>query len=198
MNVRKPSLIALLLGMTLSLMGAMPASAERVSTVTLEQAQQDIRAQIQYGLEYGFITPEEARVLYQRERDIQFRDMRYRQNPHASPRERDQLWRDLDAMRLDVDRKLNGDHGKQRAALRLDQRQIQLNDRINRGIAAGLIAPSEAHQLQQRQRDISRREARLQANGTLGPVERDRLHRELDRLEWEVNRLLDHAYQYRQ
>ena len=198
MNRNKKFNVAALLFSLMALgIGSTPALAERVSTVTLEQTQQNIRAQIQYGLEYGLITPEEARVFYQRERSIQFRDMRYRQDPHASPRERDELWRELDAMRADVDRKLAGGQNRHRAPLRLDQRQAQLNDRINRGIAAGLISRMQGQNLQQRQRDISRREARLQASGNLNRIERDRLHRDLDRLEWEVNRLLDQANSYR-
>jgi len=197
--MRKPkNLLALLLYsvMTFGVM-SVPAHAERLSTITLEQVQQDIRSRIQYGLERGLITPNEARVFYRKERDIQFRDMRYRQNPHASPRERDELWRDVENMRMEVDRKLSGKRGKNSASPSLDQRQAQLNDNINRGIAAGLITRGEAQQLQQRQRDISRREARLRASGNLNRVERDRLHRDLDALEWETNRLLDHAYHYR-
>lgn len=197
--MRKPkNLLAVLLCsvMTFGVM-SVPAHAERLSTITLEQVQQDIRSRIQYGLERGLITPNEARGFYRKERDIQFRDMRYRQNPHASPRERDELWRDVENMRMEVDRKLSGKRGKNPASSSLDQRQAQLNDNINRGIAAGLITRGEAQQLQQRQRDISRREARLQASGNLNRVERERLHRDLDALEWETNRLLDHAYHYR-
>lgn len=182
MSHPKKGIAALLFTAMLTSIGSVPASAERIGTVTLEQAQQDIRARIQYGLERGLITPDEARAFYRRERDIQFRDMRFRQNAHASPRERDQLWRDIDTMRVDVERKLNGHHA-QRPLLRLDQRHVQLNDKTNRGLASGLIRRDEAQQLQQRQRDISRREARLQAHGNLTRVERERLHRDLDKLE---------------
>lgn len=188
--------LTLLLAATLAGMHASPARADRLSTVTMEQMQQDIRSRIQYGLAQGLITPQEAQALYQRERDIQFREMRYRRNPHASPRERDALWRDLEAMRVDVERRLNRHDGR-RGAPGLAQRQAYINNLIDHGIADGLIAQNEAHWLQRRQRDISRREAQLRANGRFNRAEQERLQHDLDALEWEVNRLLDRANAYR-
>ncbi|WP_293780240.1 hypothetical protein [uncultured Oxalicibacterium sp.] len=198
MHDTRKTLATLLLFATLGF-GSL-AHAERISTVTMSQAQQDIRARIQYGLEQGLITPDEARRFYQRERNIQTREMRYRYDMDASPRERDDLWRDIDRMRMDVDRKLERGYaapaGPDRNTMRLDQRQTQLNDRINQSLARGVINRGEAGYLQQRLDHIGRREAQLAASGTLYADERERLHRDLDELQWEIDRLLQGRQPY--
>jgi septal ring factor EnvC (AmiA/AmiB activator) len=174
--------------------GVLPAMAQSTFTPGIDRQQQEIRAQIQQGVASGRITQQEAQELYKRERDIQFREIRIKNDGRATEQERDSLRRDLDAMRADVDRKLNNNRVAGRPGDNtpgIDNREADIHARIENGIASGRITRTEAKRLHQRERDIQRREAKFKSDHRINPVERDKLHRDLDKLSQDVDRLLN-------
>lgn len=186
---------------TLSLLAAtlltgvttMPAMAQGVATPGIDRQQQEIRGRIQQGIASGQITQAEAQELFQRERDIQFREIRFKNDGRTTPQERDALRRDLDTMRADVDRKLNNNQVAGRPGdntPRVDNREADIHARIERGIASGQITRAEAKRLRQRELDIQHREAKFKLDGKVTQKERDRLHRDLDKLSQDVDHLL--------
>lgn len=175
-------------------MSVAPVMAQGTNTPSIDRTQQEIRARIQQGVASGRITQSEAQELYKRERDIQFREIRIKNDGRATPQEREQLHRDLDAMRADVDRKLTNnrtDGGTNTPGV--DNREDNIGARIDRGIASGRINKAEANRLHQRERDIQRREAQFKRDGRVTPAERQQLRRDLDALNQDVDRLLNNG-----
>ena len=173
-------------------LGAAPAMAQNTNTPGIERTQQEIRARIQQGIASGHITQQEAQELYQQERSIQFREMRFKADGNATPQEREQIRRELDAMRADVERKLANDRfsTRQNSTPGIDQREENIGARIDRGIASGQITRAEARRLHQRERDIQRLESRYKSDGKVTQAERKKLQRSLKALNEDVNRLL--------
>lgn len=173
-------------------LGAAPAIAQNTNTPGIERTQQEIRARIQQGIASGHITQQEAQELYQQERSIQFREMRFKADGNATPQEREQIRRELDAMRADVERKLANDRfsTRQNSTPGIDQREENIGARIDRGIASGQITRAEARRLHQRERDIQRLESRYKSDGKVTQAERKKLQRSLKALNEDVNRLL--------
>lgn len=66
------------------------------------------------------------------------------------------------------------------ATPRVDQRQAQQQQRIQKGIASGQITPREAAWLQAQQNHIAALEAAAKADGVVTPIERHRLERAQD------------------
>jgi hypothetical protein len=172
---------------------ALPAMAQNTAMPGIDRQQQEIRAQIQQGIASGRITQQEAQELYKRERDIQFREIRIKNDGRATQQERESLRHDLDGMRADVDRKLNNNQVAGRGADNtpgIDNRQADIHARIERGIAAGSITRAEAKRLRQRERDIQHRESTYKADGKITQKERDRLRSDVDKLSQDVDHLL--------
>lgn len=71
----------------------------------------------------------------------------------------------------------------------IDQRVRHAYGRIDRGIQSGLLTREEAHRLKSELRGIREDEARMLSDGRLSPHERERLHRELSRLERHISNL---------
>jgi hypothetical protein len=179
---------ALLAGVT-----ALPAMAQGVATPGIDRQQQEIRARIQQCIASGRITQAEAQELFQRERDIQFREIRFKNDGRTTPQERDALQRDLNNMRADVDRKLSNNRTTNRPVgdtPGIDNREADIHVRIERGIASGQITRAEATRLRQRELDIQHREAKFKSDGRVSEKERDRLHRDLGKLSLDVDHLL--------
>src|SRR6476661_5628366 len=86
--------------------GIAPAMAQHINTPGIDNAQQDIHGRIEQGIASGRITRNEAQGLFQRERDIQIREMRMKSDGHASPQERRELRQDLDSLRAEVEAKI--------------------------------------------------------------------------------------------
>ncbi len=196
MNTKKhKTIFASLLTAGLLMSIGVPALAERLSSVSIDQEQQNIRIRIQQGVAAGLITEEGAQALYRRERDIRFREIRFERDGRTSPQERDQLRRDLEIMRVDVERKLANNRvtGRQDAWAGIDRREEQIGDRIDRGIADGLITRAEAQRLHQRERDIYRREAKFKADGRVTQAEWKKLQGDLDALNRDTDRLLENG-----
>ena len=72
---------------------------------------------------------------------------------------------------------------------RLDRREWRQHQRIHQGVASGRLTPREARHLRMGQRHIRRMELRARADGAIGPRERVRLHRALDRQDARIWRL---------
>ena len=69
---------------------------------------------------------------------------------------------------------------------RREARQCQ---RIERGLRCQQLGPREAKRLRLHQRRIRRMELRARADGRVGPRERARLHRAMDRQDGRIHRL---------
>lgn len=78
-------------------------------TPGIDRTQQAISARIQQGMASGHITPSEARELYRRDRDIEMREIQMKSNGNVNPQERRQLRDELNGLRDDVERLLQGD-----------------------------------------------------------------------------------------
>ncbi|MDO8449496.1 MAG: hypothetical protein Q7T10_11905 [Rhodoferax sp.] len=173
-------------------LGFAPVMAQGTNTPAIDRAQAAISARIQQGLASGHITPSEARELYRRDRDIEAREMRFKSNGTATPQERQQLRADLDALAAEVERKMaNRDVAAQPGnTYGIDNRQVNIGQRIDEGIRSGHITQREARQLQNRERTIARHEANFKRDGVVTPQERRQLQNELTRLRDDVERMM--------
>lgn len=72
----------------------------------------------------------------------------------------------------------------------IDNTQQAISARIQQGMQAGRITPSEAQTLYARDRDISMRESRYKSDGNATPQERQQLRADLDGLNAEVERMI--------
>ena len=75
------------------------------------------------------------------------------------------------------------------AGPRVQRREARQCQRIERGLSCGQLGPREARRLHLRQRHIRRMELRARADGRIGPRERVRLNRALDRQDCRIWRL---------
>ncbi|MEO8118757.1 MAG: hypothetical protein ABI606_05470 [Rhodoferax sp.] len=175
-------------------LGISPAMAQNTNTPAIDQAQQNISARIQQGMASGHITPSEARELYRRDREIQIRESRFKANGSATPQERQQLRAELDRLAADVERMMaNRDVVGQRGNTNtngIDNRQLNISQRIDEGVLSGRISQREARRLFNRERDIARHEASFKRDGVVTPQERRQLRIELATLRDEVDRMI--------
>jgi hypothetical protein len=173
--------------------GIAPAMAQNTNTPGIDRAQDEIHARIQQGIASGHITQQEAQTLYQREREIQMREMRMKRDGDASPQERQLIRQDLEAMRAEVDRKLSNPRvvgGGSVNTPGIDYRTDQIHARIEQGIDSGHITRGEARRLFQRERDIERREARFKSDGVVTRSERRQLQDQVALLRNDVERMM--------
>ncbi len=166
--------------------------AQGTNTPRIDQAQQAINARIQQGLASGQITPSEARELYRRDRDIDVRESRFKSDGRATEQERQQLRSDLNALSAEVERLIAN-----RAVVNqpsttpgIDNRQVNISQRIDEGVSAGRISQREARRLHSRERDIARMEARFKRDGVVTPQERRQLQNKLTKLRQDVERAM--------
>lgn len=176
-------------------LGMTPVMAQGTNTPRIEQAQQAISARIQQGMASGQITPSEAQALYRRDREIQMRENQYKSNGSANVQERQQLRADLSALGADVERMMaNRDvvrpPGNAANTPGIDNREMQISQRIDEGVRAGRITQREARRLHSREREISRHEAFFKSDGVVTQQERRQLRNELSALNDEVERMM--------
>lgn len=177
-------------------LGMAPAMAQgNNNTPGIDQSQQAISARIQQGLASGHITPSEAQALYQRDREIEAREMRYKANGSANPQERQQLRADLGALSADVERMMaNNVYNAPPVAggntNGIDRLEYKISQRIDEGVRAGRITQREARRLHSRERVIERHEAAFKADGVVTQQERRQLRSELTALRDEVERMM--------
>ena len=191
----KTKLIAgsLLASALFAVIGISPVMAQSTNTPGIDQAQQEISARIQQGLASGHITPSEAQSLYRREREIQIRERQFKSDGSASPQERQQLRQELDALRAEVEDKIANSRVVTQQPDQtpgIDNRELNLRDRIEEGVRPGPITEREAHRLQRREREIGRLEARFKSDGVVTWQERRQLREELTTLSGDVERMV--------
>jgi hypothetical protein len=170
--------------------------AQGTNTPAIDRAQQAISARIQQGMASGHITPSEARELLRRDREIDLRESRFKANGSATPQERQQLRVDLDSLANEVERLMaNNDYIQPGthpgvATPDIDNRQNNINQRIDEGVRSGRIPQREVRRLQNRERNIARQEATYKRDGVVTPQERRQLRDELARLNADLDRLM--------
>ena len=173
-------------------MGFLPVMAQGTNTPGIDYAQQAISARIQQGLASGHITPSEARELFQRDREIDSRERRFKSDGNATPQERQQLRSDLEGLAAEVERMMaNRNVAAQPGNTNgIDHSQFNISERIDEGVRSGRITQREARRLQSRERDIARHEARFKRDGVVTSQERQQLQRELMSLRNDLERTL--------
>ncbi|MDP3795919.1 MAG: hypothetical protein Q8R06_02050 [Polaromonas sp.] len=185
-------------------MGLAPVMAQTTYTPGIDQTQAAISTRIQEGLASGRITPSEAQALYRRDREIQMRENQFKANGDASPQERQQLRADLSFLSAEVERLIAnrdvvgqpgypgypGYPGNAGNTPGIDNRQINISERIDEGVRTGRITRREADRLYSRERRIARHEAAFKSDGVVTQQERRQLRNELTALRQEVERMM--------
>lgn len=189
----KSIMLSLVASTMFAYVGIAPAMAQNSNTPGIDHAQQQIRVRIQQGIASGQITPQEAQVLSQREREIQFREIRMKREGAATYQERRQLQQDLDGMRAEVEIKLaNRQVVASRSSLTpgIDRDMQLIRSRIGSGIQSGHITRREADKLFARERTLYRHEAAFKSDGYMRKAERQQLREEVAMLNDDVERMM--------
>ena len=157
---------------------AAPASAQSWQSINQRQANLDHR--IDVGVRNGSLTRNEAMRLRAEFRDLARLEARYRASRGLSNAERRDLDRrfDLLSQRIRYERHDRQDRDRW---VPINQRQRQLDARIDAGIRSGRINRNEAYTLRAEFNEIARIEARYRRNGLSNNERRD-LDRRFDRL----------------
>ena len=160
---------------------AAPASAQSWQSINERQAHLDQR--IDVGVRNGSLTRREAANLRAEFRDLARLEARYRSSYGLSLAERRDLDRRFDALsaRIRYERHDNDDRGDG-AWGQINQRQRDVERRLEWGMRNGSISRYEATRIRAELNDFDRAEARYRSNG-LSQAERRDLNRMLDRLE---------------
>lgn len=191
--------LSLLAAATITGAGIAPAMAQHANTPGIDNAQQEMHARIQQGIASGQITRHEARDLFQREREIQVREMRMKSDGRATPQERRQLRQDLHDLRAEVEDKLaNGRYANRRAngAPEIDNAQAQIRMRLEEGIRSGRIDRREGEILAAKERMLRRHETAFSADGFISGRERQQLREEVALLNHDIDRMMSNRRGY--
>jgi hypothetical protein len=182
----KPTLIALAAAGALSV--ALPAAAQSWAPIDARQAMLETR--IDQGLRNRSLTQGEAMRLRAEFRDIATLEGRYRATGGLQNWERQDLDQRFDRLSAQIrmeraDGQVRGGNGYGANApgawQSVQQRQANLDRRIDVGLRNGTLTRREAQRLRNEFRDIAAVEARYRVNG-LNPAERADLDRRFDRL----------------
>jgi hypothetical protein len=162
-------------------------AASAQSWASINQRQANLDARIDAGLRSGELTRAEANTLRAEFRTVADLEMRYRANG-LSQWERQDLDRRFDAlsMRIRYDRN-DRDERWGGGWTNINQRQAQLDRRIDQGLRSGQLTRTEAYRLRSEFQTIARLETRYRVNG-LSQWERADLDRRFDTLS---NRIRD-------
>lgn len=157
---------------------AAPASAQ--SWQSINQRQANIDSRIDAGVRSGDLTRAEAMRLRGEFNDLARLEARYRSSNGLSMSER----RDLDMRfdRLSAQVRFERNDRQDRNWQPINQRQRQLDNRIDRGIRSGALDRREAYRLRAEFSQIAAMEQRYRRNG-LSIQERRNLDRRFDRLD---------------
>ena len=157
---------------------AAPAAAQSWQSINQRQANLDQR--IDVGVRTGSLTRAEAVRLRGEFNDLARLEARYRSSNGLSQSER----RDLDMRfdRLSAQVRYERNDRDDRNWQPINQRQRQLDNRIDRGIRSGALDRREATRLRAEFREIASLETRYRRNG-LNNQERRDLDRRFDRLD---------------
>jgi hypothetical protein len=179
----------LLMAAAVSALGfAAPAAAQSYNgwqSINQRQAQLDQR--IDVGVRNGSLTRNEASQLRDEFRDIERLEARYRSNG-LSQWERNDLDARFDRLSAQIrhqrhDSQDRGDRGNNWTPI--NQRQRDLDRRIDAGVRDGSLTRNEAYRLRAEFQDIARLESRYRRNG-LSYQERADLDRRFDRLSQQI------------
>lgn len=171
---------------------AAPASAQAWQNINQRQAQLDQR--IDVGMRNGSLTSREAMQLRAEFRDLARLEARYRSSDGLSYGERADLDRRFDALSARIryerndrqdDRYGRGDRGDDRGWTPINQRQRQLDQRIDVGLRDGSLSRTEAYRLRGEFQRIAQMEAQYRRGG-LSARERADLDRRFDRLSYMI------------
>jgi hypothetical protein len=179
----KPTLIALVAAGALSV--ALPAAAQTWAPINARQAMLDNR--IDQGLRNRSLTQGEALRLRAEFRDIATLEARYRATGGGLQNwERQDLDQRFDRLSAQIrmeraDNQVRGGANAPGAWQSIQQRQANLDRRIDVGLRNGTLTRREAQRLRNEFRDIAAVEARYRVNG-LSLAERADLDRRFDRL----------------
>lgn len=157
---------------------AAPAAAQ--SWQSINERQRNLDARIDAGIRSGDLTRGEAARLRDEFRDLSRLEARYRASYGLSNAER----RDLDMRfdRLSAQIRFERNDRDDRNWQPINQRQRQLDNRIDRGIRDGRLNRNEAYRLRAEFQQIADLEARYRRGG-LSMQERRDLDRRFDRLD---------------
>lgn len=163
---------------------AAPAAAQ--SWQSINQRQANIDQRIDNGVRNGDLTRAEAARLRAEFRDLAYLEARYRDSNGLSMGERQDLDRRFDLLSARVryernDRQDRGDRGWQS----INQRQRNLDARIDAGVRSGDLSRREAMRLRGEFQELVSLEARYRRGG-LNNWERTDLDRRFDRLSYQI------------
>jgi len=178
----------------LTTLSAAPALAQNYpNTPAIDNAQQQVNARIQQGMQQGRISPSEAQALYRRDREIEAREQRYKSDGRATPQERQQLRSDVASLSAEVDRLIARPSMNYPTAATpgIDRAGYNIAQRIDEGLRDGRISQREARMLTRQSRAIERREAAFKSDGVVTQQERRQLRNELAELRDRVERLIN-------
>ena len=178
-----------------------PSAADAAPWMSINQRQANLEQRIDQGVRNGSITRSEAISLRSQFRQLVVLENNYRRTrPGLTYSERVDLDRRFDVLsaRIQVARN-DRDPGPGGGWVSIDQRQANLDRRIDRGIRDGSLNRAEAIRLRAEFRDLARLEARYRTGG-LTVAERSDLDRRFDRLSAEIRgerNDRDYGYGYR-
>lgn len=155
-------------------------AASAQSWASINQRQVNLDSRIEAGVRSGELTRAEAANLRADYRAVADLEMRYRANG-LSQWERQDLDRRFDSIstRIRYDRNDRDDRWNGAGWVNINQRQAQLDRRIDQGLRSGQLTRSEAYRLRGEFQTIARLETRYRVNG-LSQWERADLDRRFD------------------
>jgi len=158
---------------------AAPASAQAWQSINQRQANLDAR--IDAGVRNGSLTRNEAVRLRSEFRDIARLEARYRSSYGLSLAERRDLDRRFDLLSQRIRYERHDRQDRNDRWIPINQRQRNLDARIDAGVRSGQLSRTEAYRLRREYGEIAALEARYRRNG-LSYQERADLDRRFDRL----------------
>jgi hypothetical protein len=160
---------------------AAPASAQTWQSINQRQA--NLEAQINAGVRRGDLTPAEAARLRVEFREIAQLEARYRRSNGLSYGERMDLDRRFDALAARIRFERNDRDGRNWTPI--NQRQRNIESRIDAGLRSGQLSRVEAAALRNDFNQLVRLETQYRRNG-LTQWERAELDRRYDRLRVQI------------
>jgi opacity protein-like surface antigen len=163
---------------------AAPASAQ--SWQSINQRQANLDARIDAGVRTGSLTRAEAIRLRSEFNDLARLEARYRSSYGLSPAERSDLDRRFDRLSAQIRYERNDRDDRNNGRWTpINQRQQQLDRRIDVGLRTGALSRREAFTLRAEFNQIARLEAQYRRGG-LSYRERADLDRRFDRLSYRI------------
>jgi hypothetical protein len=198
-------LAAAALGSVLAL--AAPANAQHYGAQnygawqSIDQRQDSLERRIDRGVRDGSLTRREAALLRDEFRDLERLEARYRRTDgRFTAWERADLDRRFDALSARIRYERHDAQNRGRGAWQsINQRQANLDARIDRGVRTGALTRSEAYRLRAEFRDIAQLESYYRRTGAgLSLAERRELDRRFDALSARIRiEVADNGYRRR-